>query len=404
MSTWSTWEIDYIPETSPTTVFAPENAATILRTLRELSNRDWNTWFLTDGTQQGADLVSRDAYNSYFLGYDVSQLEYNYTRRMQMLLFSAATNTWRTDLNDPLVRSDLGDPTYLPGPWHALYDVATAESARVSEPTHPSELTRFTDAVVAKSPAATTGRVLLAAVIDGSDSFKNTSGFASWETNDLLVPGTIQAVKNVADELVSLGRSVDVLIIKCSGYDTQEATDLYNFDGSEISVGGDLHRYGDDEDDFETPTPTLNPAIPAKIVMEQVDGTIDLATLKSAWFSTITEPDNGSNDMAETMLEGIRHAIGYSTIFGSPVLYESKHVIVATDSVMKFPVDQYFDGYKWPDLPIVTESFGPVDVNIELSGTLSLDLTQYANGDIDIDIDISGWLIPVFQEPLEGSI
>jgi hypothetical protein len=402
--TWSTWEIDEILAPTPTTIFAPNNAATALRTLRELGNRNWNAWFLSDGTQQGDDLLARSAYNSYFLGYDVSDLGYEYTRRMQMLLFAAATDTWRTDLADPLVRADLGDPTYTPGPWTPIYDVATAATVRTDPTTHPDEVTRFTTAIVAKSPAATTGRTLLVAVVDGSDSFHANSGMAAWQADALDVPGVFAALKSAADALVALGRSVDVLVIKCSGWDSQEYADLYNFDGGVLQVGGDGHRYGDDEDDFEDPTPTLIEAIPALIVHEEIDSTLDLATVRANWFTYPTEADNGSNDMAETILEGIRHGIGYSTVFGSPVLYESKHVIVATDAVIKFPVDQYFDGYPWPDLPIVTESFGPIDIPIELTGTLSIDMTIEIEGSVDVDMELSGWLIPIFQEPIEGAL
>lgn len=262
-------------------------------------------------------------------------------------------------------------------------------------------------AITAKTPGLTTGRVIVAAIIDGSSSYNADSGFSSW-IDDATAPGIVAVLKQTVDALVALGRSVDVLVIKCSGYDTQDPTTVYDFDGTEISVGGDLHRYGDDEDDFVTISPSLTTAIPAVTVLELVNTVdpFDMTALMTAWFAIPTEPDNDLNDLAETMLEGMRHAIGYSTINGStPVEYESKHMIVGTDAVMKFPVDQYFDGYPWPDLPIVTESFGPIDIDFELTGDLWLNPERMiASTNLDVDITLSGWLIPIFREPIEGAL
>jgi hypothetical protein len=378
--------------------YAPENAATALRTLRELNNRNWSVWFTIDGNQTGAELLIKGAYNQYYLGYEIDSSDYDYNQRMQYLVFSGATNTWRTDLLDPAVIADLGTPTYSPGPWQAIYDISTVNSNRV-EPVHSQEYIRLINAILAK----TTGRTLLAVIVDGSKSYETDSGFTAWQGDNAAVPGIFAATKQTVDAMIARGITVDTIVIRCSGWDSQVPTNVLDFDGTTISVGGDGHRYGDDEADYDT-APTFLPTIPAVTVYTTTNTVFDTNALKTAWFATPTEPDSTMNDMAETMLEGMRHAIGYASNDAYPTPYSSYNMLVATDSLIKFPVDQYFPGYDWPDLPLVTQSFGPISIDANLSGTLFVDPRRFVEGSTSVDITMSAWLIPVFKQPVVGDL
>jgi hypothetical protein len=378
--------------------YAPENAATSLRTLRELSNRNWNLWFTADGTQKGEDLKANEAYSEDLLGMDVSQFEGEYTRRMQFLMFTAATNTWRTDLSSPEVVADLGTPWSAFGRWQALYTISTADSIRPSDTLHPAEYDRLTTAVTNKTSP---GRALLALVIDGSTSYEQDSGFSAWSLDDAAVPGIIKVGKQITDAMLERVSHLDVIIIRSSGYDTQLATTVYDFDGTQISVGGDGHRYGDDENDFLALAPTFQKVIPAVTVHITANAPLDLAAIKTAWFANVTEPPgtDNDNDMSETMLEGIRHAIGYAALGA----YDTLNMIVGTDNVMKMPINQFYPDYRWPDLPLATETFNPIEILWEFSGGLILKPERYlASNDLEMDITASGNLLSIYQLPLAG--
>lgn len=377
------------------TPYAPENAATLLRTLRELSNRNWNVWFTLDGSQTSPAPKSNQLCNSYFLGYDLSQIETGYSRQTQMVLFSAATNTWRTDLASPLVEGDLGIPTYTPGPWTGAYTITSAGSNRPGDTDHPDEYTRMTDAILDHT---TPGTTLLVLVVDGSLSYYNDSGFSAWESDIDVVPGIFQ----LAAALVpSFGPDDTLVVLKCGDYDTQVATTVLDYGGESISVGGDNNRYGGDENDFEDVSPTYVPAKPSVLVYETSMSGFSLDDLHTAWFAeTVSAGD--LDDMAETMLEGVRHGIGYGSVNGP---FDNNFMVIATDTTMKAPVDQFFPDFSWPDLPLVTDSFGPIDVDVQLSGDLTVLPWRYVeSNDLDVDITMSAMLIPVFEVDIEGTI